>query len=178
MRGTLFKRFRHGRGRERKVRYPAAEAAEERRLQREMDRAAAKARGEDVGDDDDDDDDEGDGDGDGGEGDGSGGEDDVGGDGLAGRPTSGPGSGNVFVQYDGEFQYGARHGSDTSTVTFYYTLLGDYYQGTPVAATELLYANGDRYQGSVATTYCNGRPAADLFTSFGDGSDDVYEAMR
>jgi len=72
----------------------------------------------------------------------------------------------------------ARHGESTSTVTFFYTLLGDYYQGTPTTAHELLYANGDKYTGSVAATYANGRPAADLTTAFGNGADDLYEAQR
>lgn len=72
----------------------------------------------------------------------------------------------------------ARHGESTSTVTFFYTLLGDYYQGTPTTAHELLYANGDKYCGSVAATYANGRPAADLTTAFGGGGDEVYEARR
>jgi hypothetical protein len=63
-------------------------------------------------------------------------------------------------------------------VTFFYTLLGDYYQGTPTTAHELLYANGDKYSGSVAATYVNGRPASDLTTAFGSGGDEAYEAAR
>ena len=102
-----------------------------------------------------------------------------GGKGEANNPFEGVfGKGNVFTQYEGGFQYGARHGADTSTITFFYTLLGDYYQGTPVNAKELLYANGDRYRGSVAATYYTGQPAADLYTTFGDGSDATYEGCR
>jgi len=84
MRGSVFKRFRHGKGRERKI---------------SVDGVGNKA-----------------------------------------------GRANVTVQYKGGFQYGARHGTETETVTYYYTLLGDYYQGTPTVAHELLFANGDRYQ--------------------------------
>lgn len=118
MRGSAFKRFRHGEGRERKISL--------------------------VG--------------------GGGGEK--------------PGRANVNVQYKGGFQYGARHGVETETITYYYTLLGDYYQGTPTVAHELLFANGDRYQGDVAATYANGHPAKDVSTAFTEGSDKIYEDSR
>jgi hypothetical protein len=42
----------------------------------------------------------------------------------------------------------------------------------------LLFANGDRYRGSVAAVYGNGRPATDLSTVLGNGEDDEYEAVR
>jgi hypothetical protein len=44
------------------------------------------------------------------------------------REKKKPGRSNVVHEYQGDFQYGARHGEDTSTITFFYTLLGDYYQ--------------------------------------------------
>lgn len=83
-----------------------------------------------------------------------------------------------YVSHLLSIRYGARHGEDTETVTFYYTLLGDYFQGTPTVAHELLFANGDRYHGDLAATYANGRSAHDVSTAFTEGEDNVYEASR
>jgi len=149
MRGVAFKRFRHGRGRERKVQWPGptAEEAEESSSEEETSEEDSDASLDSNGE-------------------------------RKKRrkkkekPVKVPGGGNVVIQYEGGFQYGARHGEDTTTATFFYTLIGDFFQGTPIKAHELLYANGDKYVGNVAATYSNGAPASDLTTAYGDGTDD------
>jgi hypothetical protein len=154
MRGVAFKRFRHGRGRERRNQWfepVPADGGADAEADTEADPGADGSKG-------------------------------AAGNmhATAGRPQKRFGYGNVYSQYEGGFQcvpflslrpayrdrnlkrvvsrrrrldrgpyvrvrYGARHGEDSSTVTFFYTLLGDHYQGTPVTARELLYANGDKY---------------------------------
>ena len=117
MGGVVFKRFRHGRGRERKARRVARP--------RDDDVDTQKTYGHDqVLDEADLDEEE--------------------------RAARQGGDRNVYFQYDGNFAYGQRHGEDSTTVTFFYTLLGDHFNGTPVKAHELRYANGDIYSGQLA----------------------------